>query len=129
MKFPLIVEGSNWESMEHREKVWGTELWLVNNKEYCGKLLALKKGCVCSYHYHPTKKETFYVLMGKIKLTVNDIDYIMANKYLEVKGSSPRTINPGVKHKFEGLTNALILEISTHHEDSDCVRLTESKGA
>ncbi len=111
------------ESMEHVDKVWGLEHWLVNNKEYCGKLLALKKGAICSYHYHPIKKETFYILAGAILLTVNDIDYLIDND------SSPRTIEPGNKHKFEGITDALILEISTHHEDSDCVRLTESRSA
>ena len=31
-------------------------------------------------------------------------------------------------HKFYGITEAVILEVSTHHEEDDVVRLTQSKG-
>ena len=101
-------------------KTWGGELWIVNCDEYCGKLLYVKKGSVSSYHYHPRKKETFYSLEGVVALTIESKDYMM-NPF-----SRPKTIEPGARHSFTGISDAVILEISTHHEDDDVVRLTES---
>ena len=47
-QLPLIVK-----------KVWGREIWLVNEVEYCCKMLEVKKGASGSLHYHVVKKETF----------------------------------------------------------------------
>lgn len=39
------------------------------------------------------------------------------------------TLMPGTPHAFQGMTEgATLLEISTTHDDSDVVRLTESTG-
>lgn len=54
-------------------------------------------------------------------LTINGKDFLLA------PFNRPRTIMPGDKHKFKGVTQAVILETSTHHDDDDVVRLTESK--
>ena len=40
-------------------KGWGFEKWIVNNEEYCGKLLYFAKGKRCSWHYHVLKDEVF----------------------------------------------------------------------
>jgi len=101
-------------------KVWGKELWLVNCRKYCGKLLMLNKGSVSSYHYHMVKQETFYCLKGLVKLVIGEIEYQLT------PDNSPITILPKEKHKFEGVTDAVILEVSTMHRDDDVVRLTES---
>ncbi len=103
-------------------KIWGKEVWLVNC-EYCGKLLCVNRGAVCSYHFHPQKKETFYCLMGQVALTIEGKDY-MLNPFCR-----PKTIEPMKKHQFMGLTDAVILEVSTHHEDGDVCRITESRSA
>ena len=42
-------------------KGWGYEDWIVNKEQYCGKLLFIKKGKKCSWHYHKNKDETFYI--------------------------------------------------------------------
>tara|TARA_Y100001972_G_scaffold128301_1_gene188457 strand:- start:348 stop:605 length:258 start_codon:yes stop_codon:yes gene_type:complete len=40
------------------EKVWGYELWIHNDEDYCGKLLVFpKKMSHFSMHYHLKKKE------------------------------------------------------------------------
>ena len=101
-------------------KKWGCEWWLVN-REYCGKLLFLNKGAVCSYHKHILKTETFYCLKGLIELTINDETYTLDTN------DEPITILPGDYHQFAGLEESVILEISTHHEDSDVERKTESE--
>ena len=102
-------------------KKWGKEYWVANCEEYCGKLLILNKGAESSYHYHKKKKETFYCLKGQVALTIEGKDY-MLNPF-----SRPKTILPEMKHGFRGITKAIILEVSTHHEDFDVYRLTESK--
>ena len=47
-------------------KGWGHEKWIVNNDEYCGKLLFFEEGKRCSWHYHKIKDETFYLQSGKL---------------------------------------------------------------
>ena len=40
------------------EKIWGHELWIHNDEDYCGKLLVFpKKNSHFSMHYHLKKKE------------------------------------------------------------------------
>ena len=101
------------------EKVWGREVWIANEPEYCGKLLYVNKGASGSLHYHPKKKETFYLLRGKIELEHGDI---MLSAWPE-----PITIQAGVPHRFTAQEDAIILEVSTHHDDEDVIRIEESR--
>lgn len=112
------------ETIKTVPKVWGREVWVVNCEKYCGKLLYLDKGAVSSMHYHKEKQETFYALSGQTGLHIEDKDY-MLNPY-----SRPKTIYPGQRHQFTGLSgNIVILEISTQHKEEDVVRLSKSKEA
>jgi len=103
-------------------KVWGCEEWIVNNDKYCGKLLKIKKGAQSSLHYHIKKMETFYCIKGQVRLEIDGKGYIL-NPY-----SRPKTILQGQMHQFGGISDATLLEISTHHDDNDVVRLSGSKG-
>jgi len=103
------------------EKKWGEEIWLVNHN-YCGKLLIVDENATSSYHYHPEKMETFYAIEGYATLTIEGKEYMLA------PFTRPKTIEPMEKHSFHGITQAVLLEVSTHHDDEDVVRLTESKG-
>ena len=109
------------EEIKTVQKVWGKEIIIVNRKEYCGKLLCVDYGSQSSYHYHKEKTETFYALSGTVALTIDKKDYMLT------PFTRPKTIMPGQGHMFTGLTGAVILEISTHHDDNDVVRETESK--
>jgi len=111
------------EPFKEVEKAWGEEIWLVNSGKYCGKLLLLDRGAESSYHYHKNKTETFYAIEGYAVLTVEGKEYILA------PFARPKTIEPKEKHKFRGITETVILEISTYHDEADVVRLTESKPA
>jgi len=95
-------------------KVWGSEEWIVN-REYCGKILVLKKGFRCSVHHHKLKDETFYILEGKVLLELNGVGKIL------LPGDS-QIVERGEKHRFTGLEDSKIIEFSTHHEDSDSYR-------
>lgn len=107
--------------MKEVKKVWGEELWIVNNDKYCGKLLFLNKNAISSYHYHKIKQETFYILKGQIALTIEGKDYMLDSR------SSPKTIMPNQKHKVYGITSSVILEVSTPHDDKDVFREVESR--
>lgn len=109
------------EPLQFIDKVWGEEIWLVNCAEYCGKLLVLDKNAESSYHYHPKKQETFYCIEGYVVLTIAGKEHILA------PFTRPKTITPGEPHSFKGITEAVILEISSFHDDTDVVRLTSSK--
>lgn len=103
-------------SGHHRvPKKWGHEIWIVNNEHYCGKFLGLNKGYRCSMHYHEIKEEDFYILEGKVLMELAGESAIMR------KGQSIH-IKPRQKHRFTGLEKSVILEFSTHHEDSDSYR-------
>lgn len=120
----------NTDNFKNVEKVWGTEIWLVNNERYCAKLLTIKPGYQCSLHYHPIKKETFIVLDGGVNLELgmsNDTSYGTTHTFL-VAGES-WTLEPNTPHRFSSYTDspAVILEISSTHSDDDVVRLEESR--
>ncbi len=97
------------------KKVWGEEIWMANTEKYCGKKLILRKGKRCSMHYHKNKDETFYIDSGRVLIEINEEKNIMN------AGQAVR-IFPGTNHRFSGLEESIIIEISTHHEDSDSYR-------
>jgi mannose-6-phosphate isomerase-like protein (cupin superfamily) len=106
-------------------KVWGSEEVLLNEPEYCIKWLNINPGKKCSLHYHPIKKETFLVSSGLVRLERGTRKVPISDDEL-LKPGEMRTIFPKTPHRFSSLYGAVILEISTHHEDSDVVRLEPS---
>jgi len=96
------------------EKVWGKEKWIWN-EDYCGKKLILNRGYHCSLHCHKKKDEVFYLIRGKILMEVDDKKWIM-------KPEDSVHIQPNTWHRFTGLTNAQIIEFSSHHDEKDSYR-------
>ena len=109
------------ESIVEVEKTWGEEIIFINRDEYCAKLLLLDKNAESSYHKHKIKMETFWCIEGYAVLTIEGKEYTLA------PFARPKTIEPGEKHKFRGITEAVILEVSTTHSDADVIRYSESK--
>ena len=108
-------------------KGWGYEKWIHNSDLYCGKILFFVKGKKCSWHYHEKKDEVFYVLSGKVVVLYSGenhgIDFInLANKIVLVKGEKWHVPN-GMRNRKIALEDSEILEISTHHEDSDSIKI------
>lgn len=110
--------------MKRVEKKWGVEIWYANTPLYCAKELVLEPGWACSLHKHEIKTETFVILTGHCTLEFGKQIRLM------VPGDS-QTIESGTYHRFsltpEAKEPCRILEVSTHHEDSDSYRLTESQ--
>jgi len=104
----------------YHQKVWGVEEWIANNDKYCGKILHLKSGWVCSYHHHKIKDETFYILEGVVKMKVEGRSEILHS-------GAVVHIPVGTKHSFAGVMDAKILEISTQHFEEDSYRVDKSR--
>lgn len=102
------------------DKLWGHEIWLVNNEKYCAKFLILKPGYQCSLHAHRIKDETFAVIKGEVNLEYND-------KTIELIAPASFRIKPGRYHRFSSPEGALILEASTTHDDDDVIRKEPSR--
>lgn len=104
-------------------KGWGFEKWIVNNEEYCGKLLYFAKGKKCSWHYHKLKDETFYIQSGKILLRYSDCDEIELSKELVLGKGDRYHIYRGLRHQMFALEDTELFEFSTQHFDSDSIRV------
>lgn len=101
------------------QKKWGREEWIVNNDKYCGKILHVNAGWCCSLHYHKIKHETFYIRKGCVEIILDGV------KRTFTPGMSLE-VNPMAVHIFSAIINTEIIEFSTHHEDSDSYRMSES---
>jgi len=101
---------------------WGTEKWIVNNEEYCGKLLCFEPLKRCSIHYHKLKRETFTLVEGAALISIGTSRDTRETEIM-VPGASYE-VPRGVLHQIiAGSDGCVILEISTHHEDSDSYRV------
>lgn len=109
------------EKPQRVKKVWGEEVWLANEKErnYCSKKLIIKRGYKCSYHCHPVKDETFYLESGLVWFKLKD-------KVMFLRPEDKVHIPSGTYHTFFGLTDSVILETSTYHDDNDVQRKVKS---
>ena len=110
------------EEPQEIEKLWGHETVLFPSRQkYCAKLLHLHKGAQSSHHRHPSKEESFYCLEGTAVLTVTGKSYMLT------PFARPKTILPGEEHSFHGVTEAIILEVSTHDDPEDVERFSTSQ--
>lgn len=104
-------------------KGWGFEKWIVNNEEYCGKLLYFVKGKKCSWHYHILKDETFYIQSGKILLLYGEEDELTSSDELILEKGDRFHITRGMRHQMTALEDTELFEFSTQHFDSDSIRI------
>ena len=106
-------------------KGWGFEKWIVNNREYCGKLLYFVKEKKCSWHYHILKDETFYIQSGKIKLFYSDEDDLENASEIILGPGDKFHIYKGLRHQMYALEDTELFEFSTQHFDEDSVRIVK----
>ena len=84
----------------------------INEPEYCSKWMTLLPGQECPTHYHKDKKETFFVLDGKVEIKLPD-------EVVTLGPGQSYTLVPGVAHSFRSEGGAVIEEVSTHDENAD----------
>jgi mannose-6-phosphate isomerase-like protein (cupin superfamily) len=116
MEKPVISSGCS------IPKGWGGELIIENNEMYCGKLLIFKKGCKFSMHYHLLKDEAWYVNEGEFIYRWIDTETADVHEELLFEGHTVRQ-RVGQPHQLEAVTDGIIFEVSTHHDDEDSYRV------
>ncbi|MBP7210663.1 MAG: N-acetylneuraminate synthase family protein [Paludibacteraceae bacterium] len=92
--------------------MYGMAMFTIINREYCKKYLVLLP---CQKHpeqYHLKKEEAFYIIWGDVDITLNDVTKTYTKGDIVV-------VEPGVKHKMETASGAVIEELSTTHDSSD----------
>ena len=82
----------------------------------------MKKNHRCSLQFHNYKKETIYVLSGKLKIIIGKNKNKLKSKIYK-KGESI-TIKPKMVHRMEAISDATYLEASTP-EMLDVVRIVD----
>lgn len=102
-------------------KAWGREVLLCNTTEYCAKLLIFKPNSCGSLHRHKNKSETFIVMGGRPLFWTPDrgpsASVLVVGERVEVGADTWHRVWTGME------VGAIILEISTHHDDKDVERM------
>ncbi|MBM4337464.1 MAG: cupin domain-containing protein [Deltaproteobacteria bacterium] len=107
------------------EKPWGHEVIWAETPRYLGKILTIRTGERLSLQLHREKDESIYVLRGRLRLTLEN-----GAGELEIcelgPGASAR-IAPGLRHRFEAVSECDLCEVSTPEID-DVVRIHDDYG-
>lgn len=93
-------------------KPWGYELhWVPEGAPYMGKIEHVNKGSQCSFQIHDAKNESWYLMSGRAKLVWEDENGEIVET--EMKKGAGYTCHVGQKHRFAGITDCDIIEVST----------------
>jgi sialic acid synthase SpsE/quercetin dioxygenase-like cupin family protein len=87
---------------------FGTTMITVVNRDYCKKLIILLPGQKHPEQYHAKKEETFMILYGSIKVTLDGITQTCRPGDIVI-------VKPGVKHAFTTEDGTVFEEISSTH--------------
>lgn len=95
-------------------KAWGYTLEFFNNAIMSAHHITVNKGGFCSEHKHEHKHNTFYVLSGKLEVTIcresdwPDKDFL---DRVEVTAGQSTAVAPGLFHMFRGLEPTEAIEV------------------
>lgn len=102
-------------------KPWGREIVFARNSRYAGKILVIEKGHRLSLQYHKVKRETLYLLEGRLHVE-------LGRRSRVVKAGAVIDVPPRTVHRFEARYGRVkLVEVSTP-ELSDIVRLADDYG-
>jgi mannose-1-phosphate guanylyltransferase len=110
--------------MKRIDKPWGYEIIFAQSDKYVGKILHINKGEQLSLQYHNIKDESIYLLSGVMELDIEEGGKL---KKLTVKPGESFRIAPKVRHRFTGVEECDILEVSTP-ELHDVIRIEDKYG-
>lgn len=105
-------------------KNWGHEELIVNTDQYCGKKMLIWEQHRSSIHKHNVKDEVLMVESGLVWFETGDDPEHMVGQWMS--DNQRIRLLPNTWHRFTGMRDSMLLEWSTHHEDSDSIR--HSKG-
>ncbi len=108
--------------LEITPKGWGEERLIVNNNQYCGKLLCFNKGYKMSLHMHKKKSESFLCFSGR--LIFRYLDLTNADKKEKIiEKDMIIDIPQCCPHQLEALEDSVIIEISSTDYIFDSYRI------
>ncbi len=112
----VVPTGSTCEISHHYglDKFADTGVVMIDcvNREYCKKILVVLPGQSHPVHYHAKKEETFVVLHGELKITLDGVSSTLHKGDL-------MTIERNVKHSFSSEEGCIFEEISSTHYVND----------
>lgn len=90
------------------------EYWIANETAsgYCSKYLFVFDGQSCPLHSHHYKHETFFVVKGKVCVTLDGEERIL-------NAGDVLPVSQGIVHGFTAMGAALLLETSTVCDPTD----------
>jgi mannose-1-phosphate guanylyltransferase len=101
---------------------WGGFIKFIDQKPCTVKILQVKKGQSLSLQFHQLREEFWYLVAGKIQLT-------LGKKKKILKPGDQAYIPKKCQHRAKALENAEILEISTgKFKENDIVRIQDEYG-
>ena len=94
------------------EKPWGYEIIFSNPKSsICGKVLHINAGARLSLQYHEEKEESLALLNGRANIIIeNEYSELIEEEMQPLRGYF---IHNGQQHRFQGITDCDIMEVST----------------
>ncbi len=91
------------------QKIWGTTESVFESRTITIHVLRVKKGGVCSWHYHDRKYNHFHVISGRfaVRVKVND-----SYRTFDMEPGEQFTVGPGVdsRHEFEAVEDSVVIE-------------------
>ena len=101
------------------KRPWGRFEQFAANEKCSVKLLYAKKGRRNSYQRHKSRSEFWHVVYGHVAVTLN-------GRKIRLAAGGEVTIPAGAKHRFFGVTDAVILEmIHGRFDEKDVIRLQD----
>jgi len=106
---------------------WGGFIKFIDNKPCTVKILQIKKGESLSLQFHKLRREFWYLISGKIKVTIGKDLKSLKNKIL--KEGEYTFVPRKFLHQIEGIKNSKVLEISTGKvKENDEIRIEDKYG-
>jgi mannose-6-phosphate isomerase-like protein (cupin superfamily) len=106
-------------------KPWGQEEILEVNEKYMLKKLTMWGSHRCSLQYHNIKRETIYLLSGKLNIFHGCSQEQLV--CLELTPGESFTLPPGIIHRMVAVEDSVYLEASTPELD-DVIRVSDDYG-
>lgn len=126
----IVVENTSKIEISHHYGIenfykYGMCMITLINSSYCKKILFLQKNQIHPEQFHKKKEETFFILFGKVKLTIRDKK---SKKNFILKVGDKVTIKPKQIHSFISVSNggSIIEELSSKSIKSDSYYLDKS---
>jgi mannose-6-phosphate isomerase len=115
------------KTVRNFRRPWGGFIKFIDNQPCTVKILQIKKGESLSLQIHRLRDEFWYLISGKIKVTIGKNLKSLRKKILE-EGEYVFILRKSL-HRAQGLENSKILEISTgKFKERDEVRIEDKYG-